>query len=601
MDDQTPTPTDAPERPAPLGRPGPAHLAPPPEDSAPEPAAEPRPRRRRWWLAAVLLPLVLFLLAVVAWAVDTSSGGVPRNVEVAGLDVSGLSESALRARLANLADEFAATPVEVVAGGATYRTTARELGLRIDEDETARNALEVDASTFVAARPIAWMRSFFDDREAEVAFRVNGEQVERGAIDLEGEDRELPTEPGLELVDGAFTVVPGVPGEGIDPAELAALLPAAAGRVPVGGPIRVEVERSAIPPLVSDDVAREAASSAEAMVAGPLEIRTPAGDRTVEPDLIRQWIDLASNPDGTAAVVLDPSAVAGALSAAFRDIEGAPVDARVTLEGGVPVVVPDQPGLVCCADDASDRILDALRSGESTVALDLVEGQAPFTAADAQAYQITGPVGGSHAWRSGAPTTAGPGFTTYHAPTGARIINIHRIADLVRGAVIPPGGSFSVNGYVGRRTAENGFVPAGAISNGEHVDEIGGGISQFATTLFNAAYFAGLDIPEYQAHSEYFDRYPLGREATMGYPAPDLVIANNTPYGVLIWTSYTQSSLTITLYSTQYATAEQTGIRESMEGRCRVVVTTRTRTFPDGHTEDDTFRARYRPGEGQSC
>src|SRR5690606_26365690 len=101
--------------------------------------------------------------------------------------------------------------------------------------------------------------------------------------------------------------------------------------------------------------------------------------------------------------------------------------------------------------------------------------------------------------------------------------------------------------------------------------------------------------------SEYFDRYPLGREATMGFPAPDLKIKNNTPYGVLIWTSYTDSSLTVTLYSTPYATAEQTGIREGSEGACRVVVTTRTRTYPDGRTEDDTFRARYRPGEGRSC
>ena len=102
--------------------------------------------------------------------------------------------------------------------------------------------------------------------------------------------------------------------------------------------------------------------------------------------------------------------------------------------------------------------------------------------------------------------------------------------------MIPPGGQFSVNGHVGRRTTENGFVAAGAIRNGEHVSEVGGGVSQFATTLFNAAYFAGLDITTYQAHSEYFDRYLRSREATMGFPDPDLVIENTTPYGVMIWT-----------------------------------------------------------------
>lgn len=598
MDDlHSTSPADAPERSA--TRSGPAHLS---VGEGPEDGAEqPRRRRRRWVVVAVVTPLVLFLLAVVAWAVDTASGGVPRNVKVAGVEVSGLSESALRARLEDLADDVGRTPVEVVTDGRSYLATAADLGLHVDVDRTARSALDVDADTFVLARPIAWMRSFFDERDPGVSYRVSGEQAERGTIEMEGEDRVPPTEPQLELVDGAFSVVPGVDGEGIDPASLADALPPAASAVPLGEPIQVEIERSAIPPLVSDDVARDAASRAEALIAGPIEVRTEAGARTVEPGVLRSWVRLSSQADGAAELVLDPAAVTRDLAAAFRDIEGAPIDAGITLQDGVPVVVPDQPGLVCCSDAAPERVLGALTAGEAFVELDLVEGQAAFTTADAEAYQITGPVGGNHAWRSGAPTTAGPGFTTYHAPTGARIINIHRIADLVRGVVIPPGGSFSVNDHVGRRTVENGFVAAGAISNGQHVDEVGGGISQFATTLFNAAYFAGLDIPEYQAHSEYFDRYPYGREATMGFPAPDLVITNSTPYGILLWTSYTQSSLTVTLYSTPYATAEQTGLRESMDGRCRVVVTTRTRTYPDGTTEDDTFRARYRPGEGQTC
>jgi vancomycin resistance protein YoaR len=87
----------------------------------------------------------------------------------------------------------------------------------------------------------------------------------------------------------------------------------------------------------------------------------------------------------------------------------------------------------------------------------------------------------------------------------------------------------------------------------------------------------------------------------MGHPAPDLQITNDTPYGVMIWTSYTDSSITVTLYSTPYATAEQTGISESPNGACTNVSTTRTRTYPDGRTETDTFRATYRPGEGETC
>jgi vancomycin resistance protein YoaR len=86
----------------------------------------------------------------------------------------------------------------------------------------------------------------------------------------------------------------------------------------------------------------------------------------------------------------------------------------------------------------------------------------------------------------------------------------------------------------------------------------------------------------------------------MGFPHPDLKLHNNTPYGVLIWTTITPTTVTVTLYSTPYAKAEQTGKAESMNGVCRVVVTTRTRTYPDGHTAKDNLKATYRP-TGKLC
>jgi vancomycin resistance protein YoaR len=564
------------------------------------PDAVPR-RRRRWVLPALLTPLILLGLIVIAWAVDTSSGGVARNVRLAGMDVGGLSEAELSTRISNLAEDYADTPVELVSDDATYRTTAGTIGLNVDDDLTTERALDIGHDVVAALRPFDWLRSFVIEREARLEFHVSDDQVAATTIELEGDARTPPTEPTVELVDGTFHVVPGIDGIGIDPREVAAALPNAAAATAPGQTIRVDVRQGPIPPVGGLDAARKAVATAEALVGDPLDIETTAGTRTFEPDDLRRLVTLASEPDGSVVVDLDPVRVALTLRDRFSDIEGYPVDATFTVEGGVPVIRPDRPGTICCDDDSVARILAALRDDDRTASLDLTEGPAGFTAADAEAWGITQAVGGNHAWRDGAPTIAGPGFTTYHSASGARVVNIHRIADLVRSAVVPPGGTFSVNEHVGKRTAAKGFVSAGAIANGQHVDEIGGGISQFATTTFNAAYFAGLDIVEYQAHSEYFDRYPRGREATMGYPKPDLRFTNNTPYGILIWTSYTDTSLTVTLYSTPYATAEQTGISEGTSGACRTVTTTRTRTFPDGHTEEDKFRARYRPGEGQGC
>ena len=563
--------------------------------------APPAHRHRRWLLALVLVPLALAGLLVVAWAIDTSSGGVPRHVRLAGREIGGLSEAELSGEVKEIADTFAETPVEIVAGDHTYNTTAREVGLMVDADRTAAAALDADGDGLVLFRPVAWAASFITPREASLVFQVSDQQVATTTTALEGDARIKPVEPSVELVDGSFHVVPGADGRGIDPSRVAAALAEAAARTAPGQTIRVTVAPGPIPPLASDHDAREAASDAEALVSEPVVIQTTGGNRTIPPEKLRTWVVLTSHPDGTVEIGLDPDDVSADLRRAFADVDGHPVDASFTLSGGVPVILPDQPGKVCCGGDLATLVLAALHDPERTAVLQLKDGPATFTVDAARAWGINQAVGGNNAWRNGAPTTAGPGFTTYHAAGGNRVVNIHRIADLVRGAVVAPGASFSINDYVGRRTTEKGFVPAGAISNGEHVDEVGGGISQFATTTFNAAYFAGLDIDEYQAHSEYFDRYPFGREATMGFPKPDLSFTNNTPYGILIWTSYTSTSLTVTLYSTPYATAAQTGMSETMSGACRSVTTTRTRTFPDGHTEDDKFRARYRPGPGQGC
>ena len=129
----------------------------------------------------------------------------------------------------------------------------------------------------------------------------------------------------------------------------------------------------------------------------------------------------------------------------------------------------------------------------------------------------------------------------------------------------------------------------------------GGGISQFATTFFNAAFFAGLEIPEYQMHTLYISRYPFAREATLSYPRPDLKVRNTSPYGILVWPTYTGSSITVSLYSTRWVEVTQSNQTTADRGPCKAVTTERTRKFADGRTVVDRFHALYSPGEGVRC
>jgi vancomycin resistance protein YoaR len=450
----------------------------------------------------------------------------------------------------------------------------------------------VGDDAFVLLRPFDWAASFLRERDAPLVFRVSADQVGTAVVALEGEDRVLATEPTVELVDGSFRVVPGRAGTGIDPAEVAEALPAAAlAAAEDDDPIRVEVRRRAIPPIGSDADAEAAAAGAEALVAEPVEIQTSAGNRTVSSDLLRTWVTLSTAPDGTVAVDLDPGRTAEGLRGLFDDIADGPVDARFTVEGGRPVILPEQAGKVCCADDSASRIITALRAGTRTATLDLIDAAPTFTAAEAAKLGIVEEVG--------SPTEFGP--TTMHACCESRVQNIHRIADLIRGVVIKPGDTFSVNAHVGRRTTAKGFTTGGAIIDGRVGTGIGGGISQFATTFFNAALFAGLDFGEYQSHSLYISRYPRGREATLSYPHPDLQIKNTTPYGVLVWPTYTDTSITVHLYSTRHVEVSVGEPSSSPAGNCTRWTTPRTRTYADGRVERDTVFARYRPGEGVNC
>ena len=189
---------------------------------------------------------------------------------------------------------------------------------------------------------------------------------------------------------------------------------------------------------------------------------------------------------------------------------------------------------------------------------------------------------------------------TSHSCCQPRVSNIQRMADLVRGTYLFPGESLSLNEEV-KRTRANGFVADGAIRYGRLTQEVGGGVSQFATTFFNAAFFAGLEIEEYRAHSLYFKRYPFGREATISNPNPDLVVANTTDYPVLIWTSYDSRNITVTMYSTQNVDVVELGQRVSSRSRCTYVETDRQRTYEDGRVIVDTFEATYRPADGIDC
>jgi vancomycin resistance protein YoaR len=554
----------------------------------------------RWALALAAVPVLALVLLIGAWAIDTAalSGQVQRNVEVAGRSVGGLGEESLPEVMASIAEEVAARPVRIVSDDKVYETTAGEIGLTLDEQATSDAALDVGRRDSLLTRPFTWLNAFFTPRDVDVRYTASGPTATAKMVELQGADLTKAQDATIQLSEQGWVLVPSVAGQGVDIDTLIEELPDAAARSRTG-PIEVEVGSAPVAPAISDEQAQERADQANQMTANGLQLTAGETTKTVPPEQLRAWIGPTAE-GGELDLTINADAVNQALPQVFADVANEVQDARIVLGANGPEVVPSEQGVACCGPDSAERVWGALSQGQPGAELEVTVTEPAFSTQAAEECGVTQPVGGNHAWQGGGPTTAGPGFTTFYVAGEVRVTNIHRIADLVDGSLVKPGETFSINERVGPRTADKGFVEAGAIRDGRHTEELGGGISQFSTTTFNAAFFAGLDIVEYQAHSEYFNRYPPGREATMGYPAPDMAFVNDTPHCILVDTSHTSDSVTVTLWSTPYATGEQVGISESMTGVCRNVTTTRRITYPDRPAATDTFQATYRP-EGRRC
>jgi vancomycin resistance protein YoaR len=248
--------------------------------------------------------------------------------------------------------------------------------------------------------------------------------------------------------------------------------------------------------------------------------------------------------DGELVPRLDDKALSAVLEGKVA-VGGAPVDATVALVDGRPQVVPAKPGVTYDEEQIAGSFLElvAASGDQRTLAVDAKVARPDFTTKEARALQIKERVSS---------------FTTYYPHAEYRNVNLGRAAEIIDGYVLKPGETFSLNDTVGERTEANGFTEGYVISDGILVSDLGGGVSQMATTLFNGMFFAGLEDVEHKPHSFYIDRYPIGREATVAWGAVDLRFRNDTPYGVLIDTNVTPSTpsssgvVTVSMYSTKH-------------------------------------------------
>lgn len=191
--------------------------------------------------------------------------------------------------------------------------------------------------------------------------------------------------------------------------------------------------------------------------------------------------------------------------------------ARAKWEGGRVKRTPEVPGMKLDLPKLSDAIFHASLSGEET---EIPMVLAPKKIPDAELEKITEVISSYS--------------TRFNNGQVDRSSNIRLAASVLDGRILLPGESFSFNRWVGRRTAAGGFKTAGVLVNGRKEYDIGGGICQVSTTLYNAAVFADMKITARSPHSRPVPYVPIGRDAAVSYPNPDLAFTNvlDTPIAI---------------------------------------------------------------------
>ena len=480
-----------------------------------------------------LLALVLLTAATLAlgFAFAGSSKTLPDGATVSGVSVGGLKTGEAIALLERRYERLETTPVVFTAGPRRWEIRPKNMILEVDwrsAVETARR----QGDGFAPVRGLRRLGTRFFGAEVTPRARVSesllAHRLDAIASRVDRKERDAAIRfRGLQP-----RLVPGATGR--------TLHREAAARIIVSSLVSLDRVDTALPVRISQPDVKAAEleqplADARVAVSGPVHLAV--GDTRWRLPRWRISKILNLPHDGSTTLAIGGPGANAYFRRFRRQVDREPADAAfVVLPSDRVQVRPALPGLKLDVDAAKRAILAAALSPNDRVARLLVEQAQPERSTrEARAMGITGRVAG---------------YTTYYGGDPNRVHNVQLVARLIDKALIAPNKVFSFNDTTGARTSDKGFLEAPVIINGELENGLGGGVCQVSTTVFNAAFEAGVPIEARTNHALYISHYPQGRDATVNYPDIDLKFRNDTGHWLLVRTFVGSSALTVKLYGT---------------------------------------------------
>ena len=477
--------------------------------------------------------LAFLLLAVTGSVLGLVFAGSPARiaagVRIGGVNVGGMKPGDAQRLLEQRARALEGVPVVFVAGERRWRVAPRQLGVKADWHAAVESARHQGDG-------FGPLRGF-----RRIGVRVFGAQVAPPtrvyeaalAFEVDRFARAVyhpHRDPRLRLHGLEPVVVGGSAGRTLDRAAAARVIVAALARFqrrPVALPLRSE------PTAVTAAQLNAAAAKVRIILSAPVQMRWQGSSWTIAPWQLRSMLQLPGS--GRTRLQIAGPGAARYFKGLARVLDRPARNARFAISsGGAVGIIPSRRGRALDFRKTEGNLLAAALTEESRSAHVVVSTALPDrTTREARALGIRGLVAS---------------YETIYGGDANRIHNVQLVSRLIDGHLIAPGSTFSFNQATGERTAAKGFLEAPVIINGELQTGLGGGVCQVSTTVFNAAYEAGLKITARTNHALYISHYPLGRDATVNYPDTDLRFVNDTDHWLLLRTFVGSYSLTVGLY-----------------------------------------------------
>jgi vancomycin resistance protein YoaR len=512
-----------------------------------------RPDRPALTTAAIVGCLLAALAVLVGLAFAGSRQELAEGTRVAGVDVGGRSQREATRLLQRRFERVADVPVTFAAGGATYSFTANQLGVEPNWRKAVAAAAD-ESGGFGPVRGFKRLhtRVFGADVFPQVA--VVGQALDFALDEIAKDVDVTPRDAALVRRGLRIEVARERSGVQLDRETAAHAVVRALASLDRSPRLRVAVPTVLEAPRVTASGLAPATQRARVALSAPVTLRGAGRSWRIPRWRIAKLLQLPKG-GATGLAIAGPGADAY-FEALARRVDRPAADASFDVSTSPIQVVPARDGLELDEAATARRLLRATTSPTRRVARVVVaRSKASLSTDEARGMGITGRLST---------------YLTYYAGSADRITNLRLGVQALDGTLVAPGDTFSLNDAIGERTVERGFRPAPVIIGTKYSTEVGGGTSQVATTVFNAAWEAGVRITERNPHALYISRYPLGRDATVYWPSLDLKFENDTGHWILVKGFAEGDGIRVSLYGGEKRRVESSAGTRTITGKLPV-------------------------------